>query len=247
MKRRKQWGLFIAIMLLSLWISSNVMADDVYKAIDLKAGEKVVQKGSEYDSNTGNHMYYRYRIVIPEDGYIKISIYKDTGAPFVYIRKKNDNTSLRFIARSDISEGSNIVPLSKGTYYLNCDEEETGFSYTYTKVSFPANYCRRKAVTLKKGVTVSICQTPKRNYSRWYKIRLTKKQSISFNSSVGNRIRIYNSTLRSMSIEHAGSQSTRYFTQEKLPKGTYYICVKRADPGSYYSSDGYYYTTLSWN
>lgn len=247
MKRRKQWGLFIAIMLLSLWISSNVMADDVYKVIDLKAGAKVVQKGSEYDSNTGNRTYYRYRIVIPEDGYIKISIYKDTGAPFVYIRKKNDNNNIRHITRSDISAGSNILPLSKGTYYLNCDEDETVFGYTYTKVSFTANYCRKKAALLKKGATVSICQTPKRNYSRWYKIRLTKKQSISFNSSAGNLIRIYNSKLKSLDIEHAGSQSTRYFTQEKLPKGTYYIFVERAYPGSYSSYEGYYYTTLRWN
>ena len=86
-------------------------------------------------------------------------------------------------------------------------------------------------------------------YSRWYRIKLNKRKSITFWSnygdyiSDGDYISVYDAKGRRIDVEHAGTQSTKYFTQ-KQKKGIYYIRIR---PEKYYYWDRYYHViTLKW-
>ena len=227
-------------------LGTSVFAADVnkYKAVPLKAGKTVTQKDSDYAYKNGNYTYthYRYQIKVPADGYLTMtvkkgkSIYSTRSLTMYESLSSNENTCYWY--KNDVKSAAFKIPVSKGTYYFTIHEKET-LSYKFTKVTHKANYCRAKAAALKKKAKVTICQTPQYNFTRWYKLTLTKKQAITYwinqldNYDVTLEISLYNSKMKRISVEHAGSESPKYFTSEKQDKGTYYLCVRAQRDGGY--------------
>lgn len=112
------------------------------------------------------------------------------------------------------------------------------------------NYSRGRAIQLKAGEKITIAQSPKMNYSRWYKITTTKKQQITYwSNTAGNArqlIEIYNSKGQILQLVNAGLE-TKYCTKDILPKGTYYIRVLSSPVYSYMLDYGFgNVITLKW-
>ena len=257
--------LLLAMVWASLLLGSTVMAgstteEKVYKlkpdtTVNMKPYLTYVETYDEktYEYNVHN-TFHHYKMVIPADGYIKVKMKANSDYDDIWIYRKkrvyggdNSRSALLYFEYKTIKEGMNKFPISKGTYYL-VGSSGMKFSYSFKKTAFPANYRRAKAQTLARGKKAEICQVPKKNYSRWFKIKLTKKQAITFWSDQGYRVDIFDENLHHVDIEHAGLKSTKYYTRGKMPKGTYYLRMRDADP-DYISEEkwyGYYYTTLYW-
>lgn len=266
MKKTRWMMLLLAAVWASLLLGNTVMAKSVdeEKIYDLQPGKTVkmedyVTSVEIYDEQEKEYVYQNtfnhYKMVIPADGYItvKMKAEYDDDDVWVYRKKRvyggdNSRSAILNVDYQMIKRGENKFPISKGTYYL-VGNRIISFSYTFTKTSFPTNYRRAKAQTLKRGKKAEICQVPKKNYSRWFKIKLTKKQAITFWSDQGSRVDIFDEDLHHVEVEHAGETSKKYFTREKMPKGTYYLRMANAWP-AYLTEDGlsydYYYTTLYW-
>lgn len=278
MKKTRWMMLLLATVWTSLLLGSTAMAwsfkyrsEKDYRVFALKPDTVVNAKNyytfeQTYDKRTEEtvytDVYNQYKLVIPADGYIRVNMKgrNDTGSINGFSKTKAyyDKHSYELIPiyfslhQEDIRNGKNIIPINKGTYYIEVyfagDGTDTlPFSYSFKKVAFPANHSRAKAQTLKRGKKVEICQLPKKNYSRWFKIKLTKKQAITFWSDQGDNVVVFNEDLERLSIKRAGEKSIKYSTTQKLPKGTYYLKMKHAR--SYFISGingGCYYTTLYW-
>ena len=249
---RKCLCLLIAA-LFAVLLSSSFFAADIYKSIPLSQNKTAAQKSYTYtyNSKTGisTYTYYRYKITIPAGGYITVTTGKGkTDSEYrevSFYRKLNDEDSAySWWIYGTKKNGVFTIPIDKGTYYLRTYDNHT-IKYKFTKVQQKPNYCVGKAVPLKKNQKALICQTPLYNYSRWYKIQLPKKQAVNIWFDEWNRASLYDSGLHYISMEHAGTNSPRYFSTEKLPKGTYYIRVERNTSYSDWSS--FYTGTLRWN
>ena len=96
---------------------------------------------------------------------------------------------------------------------------------SYKKGIFQKNFCRAKAVNLPKNKTVTVLQTDKYTYTRWYKIVLTKKQGITYWTNKDVAITLYDSDYNSLACEGVSSESTKYFTSARYPAGTYYARI----------------------
>lgn len=185
MKKTKCMIILLIAILVTLLLGSTVMAKNIYKIVNLKAGKTVnmvdyvCQIIPELNERTDT--YYQYKMVIPADGYITINIKADHDT-FFYIYKKKityDERSFpasRSYVHNDLydmtlyTEGlknwTRRISLGKGTYYIRtCDDKPIEFRYSFSKASFPANYCWVKAQSLPRGKKVIICQTPKKDYS----------------------------------------------------------------------------------
>ena len=276
MKKTRWMMLLLATVWTSLLLGSTVMAwsfkyrsEKEYRFFNVKPNTTVNLKlymtlEDTYDDKTEENVYTtvynQYKMVIPADGYIKVNIQgrHDHDGIDVFRKKRVYNSGklaphIFKVDYTDVRNGKNIIPISKGTYYFEAsfsgiDTDTLPFSYSFTKTVFPANHSRAKAQTLKRGKKVEICQVPKKNYSRWFKIKLTKKQAITFWSDQGNHAAIFNEDLERLRIKRAGEKGIKYSTVQKLPKGTYYLRMSRAEFQYSYSenTDGYYYTTLYW-
>ena len=238
--------------------------------VNLKDRHELETSYETHDDKTGEtaytYVYNEYRLVIPADGYIKIKMggkndyngihgYKHPKAYYYANNKSGDFIQIPLfftLEMEDIENGRDIIPLSKGTYYFdaycisNNAADTMPFSYSFKKASFPANYCRAKAQTLKRGKKAEICQIPKKNYNRWFKIKLTKKQAITFWSDNGDHAAIFNEDLERIEIKRAGEKSIKYSTVKKLPKGTYYLRMARCSSHIYPDDENSCYTTLYW-
>ena len=251
MENRKRRNLkFLSALLLTLacimLLGTSVFATSVYKykAVPLTAGKTATQKDRDYVDKNGNYTYtyYRYQVKVPSEGYLTMTVKNgksDYGFPYLYMYDKlNDESSLEYWYTSNAKSLVIKIPVSKGTYFFSTETKQT-LSYKFTKVTQKANYCRAKAMALKKKAKVTICQTPQYNFTRWFKLTLTKKQAITYwinwlnNNSWTPEVRLYDSKMKSVNVERAGSESPKYFTSEKQDKGTYYLCVRAQRDGGY--------------
>ena len=141
------------------------------------------------------------------------------------------------------------------TYYIATkatSESMYNLNYKLTAVKEKSGSKKSKAVTIKKNKTVKGVQIAnnKKSGNDWYKIKLTKRQKITFTisgKSTGNidlkikvipaskNVRIWGDT---MYIPMASTK--KYSTNGKFPAGTYYLQVSKADS----KSSGYY--SIKW-
>ena len=173
------------------------------------------------------------------DGYVRFSAYKDLTQ-----QQKVRDYSLFNTSGSEkvLSTNTTIIVLEQGTYYLNFSSLETNMqrkipevkvTFTQKKITNKKNYRQSKAVAWKKGKSIQFTQTNRRNYSRWYKISLKKKQKVTFTVYAGNSTPdLY--TADGEYIDTTRSDSGEYvkYVTEKLPKGTYYVCIEHMDIGA---------------
>ena len=199
-----------------------------------------------------------YRITIPDEGYVVVTIkavgkqqydWASLTATMANHLKKEyaDYTltdSVRIYASNAETKSTRTdkIPVSKGTYFVNVFNmgfEHNGkayIRYSFTPVTQPKNYSLAKAKTLSKSKTAVICQTPKNNFNRWFKIKLGGNKSIKFSGQ--NRdsynLSVYDADYNRVSLSE--------FKTPKLEKGTYYVMVamKSTFPGT--AS----YQTIKW-
>ena len=143
-------------------------------------------------------------------------------------RTCNDQIAVEWI---DAASGSSAFVLYSGTYYIQMyDEKESGkvrFSTKSASAINKPNYCMSKAITVKAGKKVTIAQTKKENYHRWYRIKLPKTQAITFEGvkQYDFDFTLYDRNLNEISCSY---RDNAYVTQGLQPKGTYYMEVDRA-------------------
>jgi len=125
-----------------------------------------------------------------------------------------------------------MIVLSKGTYYIQmydyADNPSSQVKFTVKKATFKANYCRAKATVLKAKQTEKIYQTPDHCYVRWYKITVPKKKTVTINTNdeQAEYVTLYDSKMHAVECTEG---SRTIITEDKVPKGTYYIRVSYSD------------------
>jgi len=147
--------------------------------------------------------------------------------------------------------GSKPVVLSKGVYYIKMCEvrkSTTKVMFTVEKVINKDNYCRAKAIFLKRNKKEKIIQTNDYCYVRWYKIKLDRKQAVTFTAV--NEDGHYRTPILSIRdskdnfVSYTKTEDPLIITTEPLKKGTYYLNVDIFRPFEEYVG---YYVTLKWN
>lgn len=159
-------------------------------------------------------------------GALELSLYYDKGLKQArdYFDSLSNNTQ---------------ITLASGTYYFVFKpyyaSVNVKFIITpYTKYKDRKNYSRATSYKLKAKTWETVTQTPNNNYVRWYRISLTKKQVIHVNRQDSNiSIALYNSRMEKPSI-FSYTNKDLFITQDKQPKGTYYIRVTENDDESNY-------------
>ena len=251
MKRKYLRAIFTAaIFLIALMSSITVFGATKYKYKTIKTKPKkwVTVKDNKLTSGKKNDIktVNMYQIKVKSPGYLTIT----------WKRKKGESDYLRLYRQTKDYPGNNYLvsmtesktiklAIGKGTYYLADDESSDNprkagkFRYIFKSVKPTANYSPGTAKTLAPGKKVTICLTPEYEYSRWYKITLPKKNSITFwcerwtdgvkSSAPGYYIELYDSDFNTVNMEHAGAESTKYFSSSYQDAGTYYIRVESSD------------------
>lgn len=196
----------------------------------LKAGRYMTTKAASLLSNPA--IYYAYKLTVPENGYITITR-ADTNGPIYLLPKLSKCDTKKMILENalDVTFNSqkDYMVVSKGTYYL-CSPNQTKFKYSFTKSVQTANYCKEKAASLKAKKTTVICMNKGYEYSRWYKVKLTKKKPLtvifknlrSELETLYPNFTVYNS---SWNVVACPLQSGTKYKTGSLSKGTYYIRV----------------------
>lgn len=157
------------------------------------------------------------KITIAKEGYVTV-----TGKvnPSQFLNAKKESVNGKNI-KKDGRDVVKIYPVSKGTYYV----DKTA-SYKFTAIQQPANYCKAKAITANQGKTVTVYQTPDYHFNRWYKIKTTKKQSISIAKDITVDFYLYDSRGKQINFTQKKNGKDYISVTESLPKGTYYVYIE---------------------
>ena len=252
--RKAVIAMFVLSVLLihgSLCANASSRTNNIYKT--MKAGQTIHGDcySHTYDSNYNSiETYTYYSFSIPAAGIVTFSV-NDNVYDIIFFDSKHKpkygDDAYHFVYfRPSSAKDKKVLALDKGTYYLRLnnysgDANQGSVKFTYKKGIFKSNYSPAKAINLKKNKTVTIAQTKKNHYYRWYKIVLTKKQAITFYTNDGDRVSLFDDDMNDLDIERAGSQSSKYFTSKKHPKGTYYVRITYGNP-----SGGGDYITFKW-
>lgn len=151
-------------------------------------------------------------------------------------------------------KGIEMFSLSKGTYYLlmenNGGVKTAKARVLVQKAPDQGNYKKSKAVSLGANKVAYIANTPDCCYTRWYKIKLNKKKSISVYTNEGHadRITIFNSKMNRVKCAIGDTKVT---SERGLDAGMYYIRVVAFSPfySAYLLDDEYASDcmTIKWN
>ncbi len=224
-RTRKLLALMLTVLLLLATLPAAGLADS-YKVETLKLNQWY--RLQDYSGNTTI-----YKLKVTGDTIVSIN-WKNikTNDNFAYLSINRDKSCDDTIASSgiyDTSSGTLGYVLYSGTYYISMyDNKESGkvkFSTKRAVTVNKPNYCMGKAVTVKAGKKVEIAQTKSNNYYRWYRIKLQKTQSITFNGIDQYGFTLYDRNLNELSCSDRGNVCV---TQGMQPKGTYYLEIKRA-------------------
>ena len=220
---------------------------DKYKVQALAAGKtaKGKQRVTDYDALTRKHTIYK--ITVKADGYLTLVNKADE---IRWIRlyasvkdAKAQTNSLKWVE----GQKQRSYPVTKGTYYIY-PEGDYNFKYTFKKAPITAdNYCKARAAALKAKKKATICVPKGYAFTRWYKIKLTKKKDLTItfkdltilpeNATAYPNFSLYNSAGERINVTQKEGFN---YVAKKAAKGTYYIKVTTTD-----ESTPYLYV-LSW-
>ena len=249
MKKNRFLGFLILTAVIQLLLCGNVFAKTVSKVIALKPKVTVSQrKDNKKKTASGTNVTeYYYMADAPSEGYFTVTVKKGTSKSNAQIKIYTEPRSC--IGKYEGKKGVvRVLPVSKGALYFRAASGNS-IKYTFTKVvQKEENYCKAKALPLKRGKKVFVCQTPKYNFIRWFKIKLPKKQKITLYCTGKSHMSIVDTSLNSVyssEVSTSDKEWTVERTDKKMPKGTYYIRVYSALT-LYFDSSGYYASTLYW-
>ena len=233
-KKLVNWGfLFATLLFFVAIIPLQAKAANSFTTLTNGSITALKIEGKEY-----------YTFTIKEDSRVTFSWSNNNASRFwleIY-SDKNMTKRLKSIY-PDAASGNLNICLKKGIYYV---EMYDGYSASYTpttKVKTTLtyvtkinkdNYCRGKALALAANKYATVCQTPNYDYTRWYKITLTKAQKVSFTFPNGNStyITLISPTNQKYTLDTTSKSAV---TKDKLAAGDYYIIV--AYNGTYYTQN----------
>lgn len=199
------------------------------------------------DDDTDYYDVYRFKI--NSDGYIKVKVNNDNvttrrpsrAAVRLYSTYKvgADNSEDYFIA--SFYSGEHYLAIKAGTYYFYASADLLKFKYQHTEVSHGSNYCMHQAKKVSSGKNMREVFAYGREYTKWYKITLTKKQKIKtfvkrMECTSSGHGKVYGPGIDHYIVNSKGLKvkttklNAHQLITGKLPKGTYYICVTRNIP-----------------
>ncbi len=242
-RTRKLFALALAIlMLLPVFtpVTAQAATYRTSKTVTLSAGQTAsLSRLYYYNSSTYNttYTYYYYKITLTAPKILTFTI-TGSSSPYAYL-----SNSLKYLKYTDgvIStkpssydyeylENGEKICLDKGTYYLRVGTDCKA-KYSLTTPVNKANYCAAKAITWSANKNLTIAQTGMYNYNRWYKITLSSKKQIAYQTKDSNdiyKVTVYNSKGRRLYTITNGANNKKC-TEDKLPAGTYYICISAID------------------
>ncbi len=199
--------------------------------------------------------YYKFKV--PSTGYIKLEV--DTSkttshhrAPRITIDTNYADGGIRTV---DVFNGTSCIALPKGTYYFYATHENTRFRYEFVKQSRTSNYCQAKAESLKAGKNKIVVFDYGYEFTKWYKVSLTKSKKIRIWAAPKDGYGDYtpividkDGKIHDVTFLYANKSQT-----EVLPKGTYYILLSRdlqANRRHHKNATGYYVertVSFTWN
>ncbi len=203
-------------------VTLEVTAADATAGGTLKKGQKTTSVNTD-----GRDQYYKLTL----SGAGKVTIKTDCRLALCSSAKKE----LQDIESSP--KGTTLI-LDKGTYYLkNGNKGITNFSYTYKKVSLPANRTKGKAKIMKFGKKVSgIFPFGSKGY--WYKLKVGSNRKIKTKYVLSKTLAdsyinvvIYKKNKKVLwSANSEGKKGSLYYWTKdgkpKLAKGNYLVKVK---------------------
>ena len=231
-------ALFAVFCTLLLSIAFVPMRAKAYTKIDNGATITMNKEGAVH-----------YKLVIEKDCYLQLVWSNNTKKlADVYIYADKACKERVHWCWCDTEKGKEYVALKAGTYYV-----EMGDYYQLCKIKWTwtaaykldqGNYCIAKAKNLSAGTTVSIAQTPTIDYTRWYKIKLTKNQKVTIKTPYKNSayIQLYSPSRQRYNFNNSDSFSK--ITTDKLTTGTYYISVSACN--SYVENRKGAFIAFSW-
>ena len=164
------------------------------------------------------------RILIRKPGYLS---FRGTGFYTVHdrTRKKYKNEMID----PGAGYGTDFLPVKKGTYYIRCGVSggNRALKATFYPLKNKKNYSAKKALPAKKNKMKAVtifAGAKKKTWTRWYKIRLTKKKKLRLWKS-GGKFTVYkgDQPVTMNYVKHDRSLHC-YVSEKKMDKGTYFIC-----------------------
>lgn len=194
----------------------------------------------------GNSDYTKpvyYKITVPQTGSITVnndSLY----TAYVTLLNSSKKAISNEAYPSSTNDYSTVFAVTKGTYYIKVTttSELYRLKYTFKAVTDKSGTTKAKATKLTAGKTYTgvVTAADKTGKVDWYKITLTKSQKvdITFTGSVSSGeigIEFYGGDISGSitdsitSVNEDSSFTAQTWTSTKLPKGTYYIKVTKAE------------------
>lgn len=235
------------LMIVVMIFSMSAFASSDYKYSALKA-DKWYNLKEEYPKTV-------YKVKISDTSIVTINWRGNKNGEFhvVFYADKacsNEAYSTYYIHDTKGLEG---FSLSRGTYYVlmenNAGVKSLQAKIRITKAVDKGNYSKAKAVSLAANRTVQIAQSPDCCYTRWYRIKLTKKQSVTITTSDydANKVFMFGADMKLIKCAKGDS---KVVTDNNLSAGTYFIRVVPFAPfSSQYEYENEYagdYMTLKW-
>jgi len=222
MKRTRRFiALLLATILMLFTLAPSALA--AYKVQAVKLNQWYTLRDS-----SPNMTIYRLKVTGETVVYFNWKNYdteSNWGGIFLYYDKAC-SSSVDLVSFSDSSSGKDALVLYSGTYYIKMYDynERTKVKIT-TKPATKLNqssFCMANASSLKAGKKAEFAQTRKFNYSRWFKIKLTKAQVITFYGRLGYYT-LFDKNSNEISCER---RSDQYITSGSQAKGTYYLKIE---------------------
>lgn len=241
-------------ILVTFLFSMNVFAADKYVAKTMPIGETVAVTSQSYAS--GSYTYTMYKFTVPSGKYVELSCVPVSGKKYStasFYSKANAGSSYRVGSLSDKKSTGKTwtgrFAMEPGTYYVSFSDVAKAKLTLLTSPN-KANYCKAKAISLASGKVATVVQTPDIDYSRWYKISLTKAQTLKISANTYPNVYVYTKSGAKVNLGNY-TTTTGYLTStSKLAKGTYYICIRAnnyvASTNTAYDKKGDY-LTFKWN
>lgn len=195
-----------------------------------------------------------YKIKVPAEGYIRVFMNDSHLTEHIHGNHMPDIALYDSYKIADenvymtcaFRDETNWLAVKKGTYYLSPRYAGTKFRWNFQKKSSGSNYCMAKAETVKNGKNSVLYYGYGYEFSKWYKVKLTKKQKIKafarpMECKLGKRRRrdpgpglamvIVDSKYKKVATSHVANYTEM---TGLLNKGTYYIRLERLpeEPGT---------------
>lgn len=244
---RKTWFLLALFFCLTLfWGKTDVFAA---KTVNLTPNKWYKDK-SLYNNQTVFHKVTASKdgcLVIDGYGYSRVRKGKFELPIQMYNRRKSAMQTQKINLNKQNGYRS-YVGVKKGIYYIRVDDSLYKLKYKFMAVSDKSGSSRLQSRNLSKGKTMEgllrLGENGKK--SDWYKFRLKKARSVTF--TFGSRsngwveFKILSDKQKLKDNSAYIYNKTQTGASAKLPKGTYYIQVKRQ--GNNKNTTGFY--SLRW-